>query len=49
MIGHRPVYEELHDEIVELVGTRAYKTFVALVRERPTEHLLAHPSLKKRP
>ena len=48
-IGHRPVYEELHDEIVEMVGEVAFETFVAHVVQRPTEHLLPHPALKKRP
>ena len=49
MVGHRPVYEELHDEIVELVGELAFDSFVQQVKNRPSEQLLPHPSLKKRP
>jgi hypothetical protein len=49
MVGHRPVYEELRDEIVELVGEVAFEAFVEQVRNRPSVQLLPHPSLKKRP
>jgi hypothetical protein len=47
-IGHRPVYEELQDEIVELVGPLPFQAFLAQVRRRPSEQLLPHPALKKR-
>jgi len=48
-IGHRPVYEELQNEIVELVGQLAFDLFLAQVRGHPSEQLLPHPALKKRP
>jgi hypothetical protein len=49
MIGHRPVYLELRDEIVALVGQIAFDALVEQVRSRPSTQLLPHPSLKKRP
>jgi hypothetical protein len=49
MVGHRPVYEELRDEIIELVGPVPFQMFVDQVRRRPSVQLLPHPSLKKRP
>jgi len=49
MVGHRPVYEELRDEIIELVGQLPFEMFVDQVRRRPSVQLLPHPSLKKRP
>jgi hypothetical protein len=48
-IGRRPVYEELREEIVELVGEVAFETFLGQVERRPLAQLLPHPSLKKRP
>lgn len=48
-IGHRPVYEELHDEIVAMVGESALLSFVAQVERRASEQVLPHPALKKRP
>jgi len=48
-VGSRPVYEELHDEVVEMVGEVAFQTLVDHVGRRPTEQLLPHPALKKRP
>ncbi len=47
-IGHRPVYEELADEIAEMVGAVAFKAFVREVSQRPPGQLLPHPALKKR-
>lgn len=49
MVGHQPVYQELREEIVELVGEVAFEAFVEQVRNRPSVQLLPHPSLKKRP
>jgi len=50
--GGRPVYKELRDEIVEMVGDWAYDQFVAYVesgaRARETESFLAHPALRRR-
>ncbi|MGH9260187.1 MAG: hypothetical protein ACRD08_09890, partial [Acidimicrobiales bacterium] len=49
--GGRPVYLELRDEIVELVGTWAYERFVEHVervtRARGTESFLPHPALRR--
>ncbi len=47
-IGRRPVYEELHDEITEMVGEKAFELFVEAMEARPTRQLLPHPALKKR-
>jgi hypothetical protein len=47
-VGHRPVYEELADEITELVGEVAFRALVRELDRRPGEQFLAHPALKKR-
>jgi hypothetical protein len=47
--GHRPVHEELAEEIAELVGAVALAMFRAEIRQRPAEQLLPHPALKNRP
>ncbi|MEI7592549.1 MAG: hypothetical protein WCK41_04945 [Actinomycetes bacterium] len=47
-IGHRPVYEELRDEMIELVGEGPYETFVDQVGQRPSVQFLPHPALKTR-
>jgi len=44
-VDHRPVYETMRDEIVEMVGQGPYDTFVALVGARQ-ETWLPHPALK---
>jgi hypothetical protein len=50
-VGHQPVYLELHDEIVELVGEWAYDRFVEyvdrVVGARGTESFLPHPALRR--
>ncbi|HET6953171.1 MAG TPA: hypothetical protein VFI47_22505 [Acidimicrobiales bacterium] len=53
-VGTRPVYEELRDEIVALVGEWAYQRFVDYVaartnggRARTTESFLPHPALRR--
>ncbi|HEY8544055.1 MAG TPA: hypothetical protein VIL36_03375 [Acidimicrobiales bacterium] len=44
--GHRPVYEELRDELVELVGAWAYERLVEELHRRGTTTLLPHPTLR---
>jgi hypothetical protein len=48
-IGHRPVYEELRDEITEMVGDKAFNLFLDALEPRTSWQLLPHPALKKRP
>jgi hypothetical protein len=43
--GHRPVYQELRDEIVELVGQWAYDRLVEHIRQAG-EALLPHPTVR---
>ena len=43
-VGHRPVYRELEDEIVELVGRDRYDWLVAALDRRPVETFLPHPA-----
>jgi hypothetical protein len=45
-VGHRPVYRELRDEIVELIGGSVYERLVALL-ERPRWTPLAHPAVRR--
>jgi hypothetical protein len=47
-VGHRPVYEEMADEITEMVGEVAFKAFLQEVSRRLPAHFLPHPALKKR-
>lgn len=57
-VGHRPVYEELRDEIVEMVGEAPYLSILSQLEERtrdatnghhpPTEVFLPHPALRSR-
>ncbi|MFT3854606.1 MAG: hypothetical protein QM733_18010 [Ilumatobacteraceae bacterium] len=44
-VGRRPVYLELRDEIVELIGEPAYERVVALL-ERPKWVPLPHPAVR---
>jgi hypothetical protein len=50
-VGHQPVYLELRDEIVEMVGQWAYDRLVEHVeqvtRARGTESFLPHPALRR--
>jgi hypothetical protein len=46
--GGEPVYQALRDEIVELVGTWAYRRFVDHVGDRGREAFLPHPVLRRR-
>ena len=48
-IGHRPVYLEMRDEIIALVGEVAFATLVSELDRRSAGQLIAHPALKKRP
>ncbi len=47
-VGHRPVYQEMADEITELVGEVPFQALVRELDRRPGEQLLEHPALKKR-
>jgi len=50
--GDRPVYVELRDEIVEMVGEWAYQRFVdhvtGVTRARSGQTVLPHPALRRR-
>jgi len=45
-VGHQPVYVELREEIVELVGAGPYATVVAHIERRGAETYLPHPALR---
>ncbi len=51
-VGNRPVYEELEAELVELVGRKAYRRFVAHLAERNDHRArgvpLPHPAVRRR-
>jgi hypothetical protein len=47
-VDRRPVFETMRDEIVAMVGQRAYDTFVAQVATQPTERYLPHPAVRRR-
>lgn len=44
--GHQPVYLELRDEIIELVGQWAYDRVVAEIQRRGSATFLPHPMLR---
>lgn len=46
-VGKDPVYKYLKDEIVELIGSKTYKTLVALLEEKRSVPL-PHPQVKRR-
>jgi len=48
-VGRRPVWGELRDEIIELVGEVAFATFVEEMSRRSPGQQLPHPALKTRP
>ncbi len=48
-VGHRPVYEELADEIREMVGDEPFRWFVEHVGSRPRSQFLPHPARRRRP
>ena len=41
------VYQELADEIIELVGQEPYDWFVAHVEARPSTHVVPHPARRR--
>lgn len=46
-IGTKPVYQYLQDEIVELVGSKTYKTLVTLLEEKRATPL-PHPQVRRK-
>jgi hypothetical protein len=46
--GAQPVYREMRDEIIEMIGEGPYKQFADHVETQGTEHLLPHPARKRR-
>ena len=48
-VGHRAVYEEMRDEIVELVGQEAYDWFVAYAESLPPTTIRPHPAAQPLP
>ncbi|MGE3622232.1 MAG: hypothetical protein AB7L84_17405 [Acidimicrobiia bacterium] len=46
-VDHRPVYETLRDEIVEMVGEVAYDLLVEHIEELDGAHPLPHPALRR--
>lgn len=47
-VGHQPVYLEMRDEIIEMVGREMYDRVVDYVERARSSVALPHPSLKKR-
>ncbi len=45
-VGHRPVYEYLREELVELVGIKAYELLVEQLKSRPAKGRLPHPATR---
>ncbi len=49
-VGHRPVYQEMRDELVELVGEAIYAMLVDYLGARPAHGVaLPHPEVRRRP
>ncbi len=46
-VGKRRVYQELRDEIIELVGADQYAWLVEHLESRPATHVLPHPTRRK--
>lgn len=48
-VGHRPVYEEMADELVELVGADVYRQVAAYLEERRAGPgvPLPHPAVRR--
>lgn len=46
-VGTKPVYKYLRDEIIELVGSKTYKTLVSLLEEKRSTPL-PHPQVRRR-
>ena len=48
-VGRRPVYRELREELVEMVGEPIYEMFVRYAENRPGRRVaLPHPAVRKR-
>ena len=47
-VGHRPVYLEMADEIIELVGETPYAWFTDHIASRPKSQILPHPTRRTR-
>jgi hypothetical protein len=51
-VGGRPVYEEMHDELIEMIGKKIYRRLVAYLHEREerrsTRVALPHPAVRQR-
>jgi hypothetical protein len=49
-VGHRAVYQEMRDELVELVGEPIYVMLVDYLGARPSHGVaLPHPEVRRRP
>jgi hypothetical protein len=48
-VDHRPVYETMRDEIIEMIGDAPYELLCAALKDRGTEQLLPHPARRVRP
>lgn len=46
-IGHQPVYSELADEIIELIGEKPYALLCSFLEERSSTQYLPHPTLRR--
>lgn len=46
-VDRQPVYETMRDEIIEMVGPKAYAMFAAHVAARGQERYLPHPALRR--
>ena len=46
--AHEPVYVTMRDEIIEMVGQKAYELLSEQVATRGTERYLPHPALRRR-
>jgi hypothetical protein len=47
-VGHKPVYAEMSNEIIELVGSKVYALLVDEIGRRSGRTMLPHPALKVR-
>ena len=47
-VGHQPVYRELQDEIIELVGDAPYQWLAAHLDARSARQILTHPAKRRR-
>ncbi len=47
-VDRQPVYETMRDEIIEMVGQKAYDLFAEHVAARGRERYLPHPAIRRR-